>query len=388
MQSAPTPAPAAPAAPKVDLSTGKDLTSLNDADLLGELGFDPAPSGAEATSEPAPVDIENEIVQSVVQPNDPQPAATGGEPNADEAVEVEEPADPQAATTPNEPAPAKQYAAEFQAFDNEGELEIPDNLLISFKADGGKQFSKVPLDKVVRLAQQGVYNHGLQQEAQASREKDATISSLQEELATERAATERTRALAERLLTDDTFFEKALGEYQEYNSPEAQLARLQAENQALRDNKSKPAVKSDVDQANEFFAAKAQPILSTIAQQFSSVTPEELIGRFMLLTAPLQVNGKVPPAKFALVERILVNELAPWAQNVHDTRAASVAERLKQERQHAKAKVDSANTKRQLARAVRPAGRPAADVPASRPVSTADDAVASIMADLIARPTA
>jgi hypothetical protein len=365
--------------PAVDLSAGKDLTALDDSALLSELGFDPAPEGAGA--EPTADDAEADILGSVTElasedreAPDPAPVVDTPEPEAPTAEAAPAP------ETPNESA--KPLAAQFAVFDDEGELEIPD-LKLTFTADGGKEFKQVPLDKVVRLAQQGVYNHRLQTEVQEARETQVRLEQERSRITEIEAARDRAIALAERLLTDETFFESALTEYQAYNAPDAVIARQRAEIEALRNAKSQPAQTSESDQAKQFFDTKAAPVIQSIASQFSTVTGEELIGKFMLLTAPLQVNGRVPVQRLADVERIIVNELAPWAQHLHEDRTAEQARRAKAVKDAERAKLAAATQKRQLARAIKPAGRASPDVAPRRPsAGTADDEAAALIADI------
>jgi hypothetical protein len=372
-----TPAPAS-----VNLDTGKDLTSLDDASLLSELGYDPAPEGAADASEQTSAQLEDEVIKSVVPVGE---GASEDEPESPPAVEPEPEVAPPAAAAPNAAPPEKQLAAQFTVFDNEAELEIPSDFFVSFKADSGKEFEKVPLDKVVRLAQQGVYNHRLQTEVQEARETQNRLSAMQAELSEKDAAHQRTIALAERLLQDPEFFDQALAEYEAYNAPDAQLARLKAENEALKSQAQAPAKPaSDATDAQQFFDTKAVPVFQSIITQFPAVSAEELLGRFMLLTGPLQVNGKVPKTRFADVERILVNEITPWAQSLHEERAAVVAERTKAAKAAEKAKVAAATSKRQLSRVIKPAGRAAPDVATRKPAGNADDEANNLLADIFA----
>jgi hypothetical protein len=365
--------------PAVDLSAGKDLTALDDSALLSELGFDPAPegAGAEPTADDAEADILGSVTELASEDREaPDPAPVVDTPESEAPTAEAAPAP----ETPNESA--KPLAAQFAVFDDEGELEIPD-LKLTFTADGGKEFKQVPLDKVVRLAQQGVYNHRLQTEVQEARETQVRLEQERSRITEIEAARDRAIALAERLLTDETFFESALTEYQAYNAPDAVIARQRAEIEALRNAKSQPAQTSESDQAKQFFDTKAAPVIQSIASQFSTVTGEELIGKFMLLTAPLQVNGRVPVQRLADVERIIVNELAPWAQHLHEDRAAEQARRAKAVKDAERAKLAAATQKRQLARAIKPAGRASPDVAPRRPsAGTADDEAAALIADI------
>lgn len=383
--SAPNTTPAAPAAPAtpapspINLDAGKDLTTLDDASLLSELGFEAAPDEA-ASPEPTPQELDDAVVNSVV----PDATASDDQPT-DEAATPNEPAAPAAAApTPDTPAAEKQLAAKFTVEDGEGELEIPD-LLLTFEADGGKRFEKVSLDKVVRLAQQGIYNHRLQTEVTQAREAQTRLSQAEAALETERQATQRAWSLAERLLTDQDFFDKTLAEYQDYNAPEAVIARQREEIESLRNRPAPHAGPTAEQQSQQWFEQTAIPAIGAIVQQSPAVTQQELLGQFMVLTAPLMVNGKIPPARFDDVSRLLQNELAPWAADLQEQRASQETARQAAAAAAEKAKLAAVNSKRQLARVIKPAGRAAPDAPKPRTARDADDAASLVLSEVFGR---
>ena len=372
-----TAAPAASPAPAIDLAAGKDLTSLDDAALAADLGL-VAPEGA--ADEAADVSsVEDDIVsQSAKAVAGTPDEAASDEPDADDTTEPETPnAETQTADQPaDKPAPV----AQFTVFDSDGELEVPE-LFLNFTADGGKEFTKVPLDKVVRLAQQGVYNHRLQQEVQSVRETQQRLSQAEDRAAQIQALADQRLALAERLLTDPDFFDRAAQEYEAYNAPDAQLERLRAENEALKQGRAHPSQQPQ-DDGPQWFDQTVMPTVDAITKATPLVTGQELLGQFMLVTSPLLVNGKIPPQARDRVAAMIANELAPWAQQLQEMRAQDQTQRSKAAKAADRAKVNATVVKRQLARATKPAGKPARDVPRGRPATNADDAANDILAGL------
>lgn len=386
MSANPSTTPAAPPAPSVNLDIGKDLTSLDDAALAADLGLS-APEGADTQDPNATASAEDEIIQSARElagsPDEgeaeteadatPEPET----PNA-ETEPAQEPADQKSDKQSDKPAPV----AQFEVSDKDGELEVPE-LFLSFTADGGKEFSKVPLDKVVRLAQQGIYNHRLQQEVQSVRETQQRLSQAEEHIQQVQALADQRLALAERLLTDPDFFDRAAQEYEAYNAPDAQLERLRAENEALKQGRATPQQQPQ-DDGPQWFDQTVMPTVDAITKATPLVTGQELLGQFMLVTSPLMVNGKIPAQARGRVAEILANELAPWAQQIQEARAQEQADRAKAAKAADRAKVNATVVKRQLARATKPAGKAAPDVPRGKPATNADDAANEILSGLFA----
>lgn len=347
--------------------------SLDDSAFLGEFGLVPPAETPESTSPPTG---KTASTASVGDAKDESVDEGTPAPNAGEGVEGEEKIEaggdegeePGVAgegaekETAAEPVAPKQLAAEFQVFDAEGELEIPD-LKLKFKAEGEER--ELPLDRVVKLAQQGYYNEERAQEIKEFREAvpriEEHITSLQEQ---NQMLLEGWKRVLE---GDDDYLEGEREQYLLSTSPEARAARAEAR---LREIEQQGVLSKEEQQANQF-AASLAPQLEAIEQAATEVPFEEIIGRFNLLTAPLMVRGVIPPTKFRDVERIIGSELRPWVE-------ARQEERLKT-KQSATASVSTATArtaalKRQVSRAVMPQGTHAAEAPkAAKKYTSATD---------------
>lgn len=349
--------------------------SLDDNSFLDEFGLTPPAGTPESTSPPtgktastASVgDAKDESVDEGTPALDAgegeggeEEIEAGGEEGeesagAGEGTEKETPA-------PVEAAPAKQLAAEFQVFDAEGELEIPD-LKLKFKANGEER--ELPLDRVVKLAQQGYYNEEREEEVREFREAvpriEEHITSLQEQ---NQMLLEGWKRVLE---GDDDYLEGEREQYFRSTSPEARAERAEAQLRAIEQSKH---VSREEQQANQF-AASLAPQLEAIEQAATEVSFEEIIGRFNLLTAPLMVKGVIPPTKFRDVERIIGSELRPWVEARQEERTKT--------KQSATASATSATAKtaalkRQVSRAVMPQGTHAAEAPkAAKKYTSATD---------------
>ena len=326
-----------------------DLAQLDDSQLLQELGL------ATDTPPAAGPQGENATIDGFDSPyapdNEQAPPPTGARPTATPSAGDTAEAAAQAAGTegtgeraPQGEAP-KTYATQFAVYQGDEELEIPD-LQIKFKAAGEER--DLPLDRVVKLAQQGFYNEQRAEEMRAYREEkpqiEAFITDLQQQ---NQMLVEGWRRV---LSGDEEYLAQQQQEFLQAQSPEARAARLEQE--LARERGQTREVQFE-RQAAQFVQGTLVPALQQLEVEHKEVSFEEIVGRFNLLTAPLMVRGQIPPTRFAEVQRLVDSELRPWvdAQNEKRTSAKQQATQTTQQ-----ATAQSAALKRQVARTVMPQG--------------------------------
>lgn len=365
----------------------------------------PAPIPAAPVPQKSAAEMAREIVAGVTAPAEGFP----GDPDVDTpAVDAaaETPAEPATPAedddkaepeTPETPAvPPRKLLAEFTVKDEKGEIEIPD-LTLAFKANG--EVREMPLDKVVKLAQQGFYNEERQREVETLRSE---VPQLQQRVtdAEQRAQFfEQTwrQALDGATKGDYTVLQREIDAYAQMMTPEAQLARTQAELQRVTQQQSQQSqIQQDTQHAQQF-ATALSGAFSELEQQYPEVSHEEILGKFSALTAPLLQGGRLPPSAFSRVAQLVQAELVPFAESRQQERA-SVKVRAQQDADAANAKLTAAANaataaaKRTLSRVTKPtstasaAGGPTGTSPSTSPAprtyATAQDALAGILSDV------
>lgn len=328
-----------------------DLATLPDAELLQELNLGPAAQAAEVTPTGA-----TDPIKRFVPPADPAGSqAADGEGGVERSETAESRAETAAQAAGAEgngepdsqvPAPVeRQLQAQFAVFEGDTELEIPD-LTIKFKAAGEER--DLPLDRVVKLAQQGYYNEQRAEEMRAFREErpiiEQTIAGLQ---AQNQMLVEGWRRV---LSGDEAYLAQEQQEFLAAQSPEARAARLEQE--LARERGQTREVQFE-RQAAQFVQGHLVPSLQQIETEHPEVSFEEIVGRFNLLTAPLMVRGQIPPTRFQEVDRLVQTELRPWVDAQNDKR---VQAKKQATTTTLRATAEAAAAKRQVARTVMPQG--------------------------------
>lgn len=297
-----------------------------------------------------------------------------------------------ASTPDGNEAPKKPHTT-FALFNEKGETVDPAALgirEIEFTANGKTR--RESLDKVVRLAQYGFYNEGLQQEVEQTKgllpAKEAQIAQLE-------AEKQELLGYYEQMLTDDDFVDAAREKYARLNSPEARAERAERK---LREVEESKQVQQHTAVVQQYLETELQPALAAILDAHPTVTFDELYGRFTMLTDPLRVNGVIPAQSIPNVNRAIVDQLLPYVGQLHTTRAeakqadeARIRGELTAAQQKAEAEAKAAReaaakaeqaAHNRVARAIGPAGRASPDAPRPRPVESAEDAMDSILAGL------
>lgn len=301
---------------------------------------------------------------------------------------TEAPSEP---TAPDAPAPdAPPLATVFSVADKEGELEIPRDLTITFKA-GGKDLT-LPLDRVVRMAQSAPQAEQFRQQAEALPQVQQYAQTLEQRVQSFEQEIANNNTLYERMLRDPDAYVAAVQAYQQMNAPESQLARSQAELAQLRAQQQQytqtQQMQQQTAQAQQIVATRIAPAIEALAQQHPSIDQDEMTDRFYRLTAPLTEarpdgNGTwIPPQKLGQVEQLIQQEMAQWAGALHAKRTATAtAVQTSTKQALTKAQADAQQAKRTLARAVAPARTPAApDVARTKPIKTSADAMEASLA--------
>lgn len=380
MSTNPTPV-AAPSAPAATASVPVNPMTLSDADLGTR--YVPDTIRAEDAEHAEPTVIFGGNVEATPA----VPVVAEAVPQADGAPA----ADPAPASPPEAPATAEAapLATSFAVFDTAGELEIPRDLEIAFKA-GGKDL-KLPLDRVVRMAQSAPQAEQFRQAAEELPQVkeyvgqvETAYTQLQQEIA-------RNNAVYERILQDPDLYVQAVQAWQAQNSPEQRAHR--AEEQLAAVTKQQQEMTAQTTQqrqsaeAYQYAATRIAPVVESMATQYPTLDPAEITAQFHVLTAPLlqaRPGGGVwvPPNKLPEVEALVTSSMVPWAQALHTKRsAATQAQTTQAAAQVAQAQTTAQLAKRQLARAAAPALTPASpDVARQKPIKSAGDAVEASLA--------
>lgn len=354
----------APVTPDLNLKSAEDLLQMDDDALAKAFSFskptpeeidtdnplklDPPADEAEATDEAV---VEIPLLKKDATPAAEAVAATEAKPET-----KEEPA--------KEAAKEAKPIADFQVYDTEGELEVPPDITVTFKANG-KVRDKVPLDRVVRLAQMGEFNQEREEQVLAAKqfvaESKGNLEQLQQQV-------RQYDAWYAQLLADPDFYQRAQAHYAEQQSPEARAQRAESQ---LAEERSRHQAHNESQQAAAFVQHNLVPRVTKLLEENPSVSFEELMGRYSLLSAPLLVRGQIPLQSLPAVQNLIDVDLAKWAESIHTTREL---DKQKVTNQVAAAQTQSQMAKRQLARATQPAptsGKGAA--PKNRSFKSAED---------------
>ena len=277
------------------------------------------------------------------------------------------------------PTIARELATTFTVADAEGAIEPPD-LTIEFTANGKNR--REPLDKVVKLAQWGVYNHEKQQQAEAAL---AEAQQLRTQMAQYDAAVRQLQAERQHLLSNDDAYLNARALYEQQNTPEA---RLQQERQQVKMERAQMDFQQAQHAGTAFLDTKVEPALELIASALPSVSKEELAARVLLVANPFTVQTPfgaiIHPDAHARIAEAIRDEVVPWAQQVHDARHAQQNERLTEtEKRTASLQVEAQRAKNLAAKSIKPTGNAGTVGKSKRPIRNVDDAMNDVLASAL-----
>lgn len=334
-----------------------DLTAaLNDAAAASL-----PPIEAEETT---PEVVEEEVVEQPDEAAEPEEGA------------VEEPSTPEGVVIP--PTITEGLATEFTVMDAEGPVEVPD-IVIEYKANGKVRRDR--LDQVVKMAQW----------AAPAVEKAAKADEAMRQAEEAYAVLAEREAALERLLTDDDYYDAVREAYTAETSPERRAERAEREAQELRMQAQLAPI---AEKGKQFFERELEPALDMIVQALPAVTREELDQRVEVLLRMHAVEGPngapiVPPEKYDVIRRAMVDDIAVWAQVLNARRQPPAAkpspEAQKAKAELERARIDAQKAKRAVGRAVRPVatGVSKPSKPKSAAPATVDEAVESALSDIL-----
>jgi len=364
------------------------------ADAASAALADTTASATPTPAVPAPADTQDDTpaAAAVEAPEDttavtPEDTTEDAEPSEAEATEetTEEATPELPGGYVAVPTVTEGLATEFTLKDAEGEVEVPD-LIVEYKANGKVRQDR--LDKVVKLAQFGVYNEEREQKLQQTEREAVSLKSEREELA---QLIEEREAQLERLLTDEDYFLAVREAYSQENSPERRAQRAE---QQVKDLRVQTEMQRITEAGQQFYTGEVQPAIQLIAEALPSVSPQELEERMayaMQLHAAVAPNGQtyLPASQFDAARQYIVQDLAVWAQMQHARRSESAPSSQVKEAQAAvaKAQVEAQKAKRAVGQATKPVGRAASNTPAKPKAAkpaTVDDALDSAMSEILA----
>lgn len=206
----------------------------------------------------------------------------------------------------------------FKVLDSEGEILPPDlSFDVSFR-DG--QTRTMDLPQLVNFARQGVYNHELQQETVRTRNEAVQWhqKASQVEQTLQQARQER-----ERLLTDPDYLLAQIEQAAAQNTPEA---RAQRERDQLTTQRQQLEYDQAAQSNTQYLDRSVEPALDTIVRALPTVQKDELASYLAQLIEPHKVHTRfgtiLNPNATAQINHIIVHQLAPYAKQLHESRAA------------------------------------------------------------------
>ena len=199
----------------------------------------------------------------------------------------------------------------------------------------------------------------------------------------------------ERLLTDPEFLLSVQEAYEAENSPEKRALRAEQQVQDLRVQQQMHQI---AQEGQQFLQQEIQPAIGLLTHALPTISEGELVDRItMAMQAHAEVapNGEpyIPPSRYDAIRKYIVDDLAIWAQALHQRRsvpATPTPAQTKAARELERARVEAHKAKRMVGHTTRPVGQAGAPAPAKKAAtpSTVDDAVDSALQSALASFTA
>jgi hypothetical protein len=270
------------------------------------------------------------------------------------------------------PTITREMATAFTVADAEGAIEPPD-LTIEFTANGKSR--REPLDKVVKLAQWGVYNHEKHQQAEAAMQQ---AEALQGQIQQYDATVRQMQFERQQLLTNDDAYLNARAAFEQQNTPEA---RLQMERQQLQSQRAQMEFSQAQQVGTQFLDTRVEPALELIASALPTVSKEELAARVLLVanryTVQTPFGAIINPQAHTQIAEAIRDDIVPWAQQVHDQRNNErSALTAGQSKKTQALQVEAQKAKNMAARAMKAVGHSGPQSKNRPPIKTMDDAIA------------
>jgi hypothetical protein len=237
-------------------------------------------------------------------------------------------------------------------------VELP-AVKLQFK-DNGKDVS-YDVEKVVSLAQMNSHNA---RQVQALTE---TVGDREQRLQQYESTFGQYENEIARMFTHPEVYEEARTRWLEANSPEKRAERAEARVTSLTVQQNEAV---EAGRMAEFVSGTIAPSLQQLAEQFPSVTEEDLLGRFALALPAYQVNGRVPLANLPKLQQFVETDLAQYAQSVHDRRAQAIASaKADADKSLQKEQATTQALKRQVGKVLAPVSGNAVTPPAQQPTT-------------------
>jgi len=375
------------------------LTGSDDAEFMKMMGLkktgEQVEEGTEGTAEEQPEE-QKEVVEEVPESREDRRAKADAakrghkEVPKEEAVEevVEAPAGEEEVAEEakvEEAGEAKPLLTQFTLKQDGNETEIPRDVTLDFKGNG-KEYKDMPLDKVVLLAQMGLYNEAREQEVQLAKKY---VSETSQNMKHAETLIEGLKKEFNDLLSDETYYEVARQEFLKNNSPEERARRAE---ESLQQQRQVERVQEQKRQGQAYIQTNILPAVEKILQTFPSVSEDEVMGRFNRLITPYLENGVVPINSLPAVKQLVEQEMNNWAQSI--TAERDTARKQQEEKVQKIVKTEKVKTtlaKRELARTLKPQGTLAnvKETKKSKQYKSADDwansAVNDILTDALGR---
>ncbi len=260
-------------------------------------------------------------------------------------------------------ADVSKLATQFTLKDAQGELAIPEGLIVEYVANGKTRTDS--LDKVVKMAQMGVYNAERVQRTLQIEAQSEEIRSYAEQI--EGQLKTRESQLTQ-LLSDPDYLARAQAEFQAQQTPEKQRERLQRELDESRLEAERAPIRA---QGSQYFQREVVPALDMVAKAMPNVTSAEIGKKLHSFVDRLRDprTGLVHPSQYPQIEGFFRDELIPWARWMDHSRAelngtpsgqtqqsATAEELAKTKKELEEAKVRAQRAKRASSANLRPSG--------------------------------
>jgi hypothetical protein len=306
---------------------------------------------------------------------------------ADATGDVADPTAPVAPEIPEGYVAVKALPADrvqgFTVFDAEGEVQAPE-LTFKFNANGKER--EATTDKLIRMAQMGIYNADREEQAQQA---NARVQQAQQQLAAQQQAVQLRDQQIEALLSDPDFLQRAQEAYYQHNTPEA---RAERDRQALAQQQAQFQQQQVAAQSRQFVDGTMAPALEMLLTAYPTITQDELAAKFFLAADPYRQNGVLQPQGYDALKRWVVMELEPQTRQLHEHRQSERDQSTKtQQATTDKAKADVAaalvqaqKAKRTATTALKPAGKAMTESKPAPVVRTMKDAETTVIEQTLA----
>lgn len=271
----------------------------------------------------------------------------------------------------------------FKVRDAEGEIAVP-NLTWDFTANGKPR--SVDTATLLQYAQHGVYNHEREQARVQTEQQNQQVVNYARRLEQQVQTSQSDR---EKLLSDPDYLIRELTRYEQENTPEA---RQEKERQKLEQDKQSWQLQQMAQQSETYISGTLEPAIETMIAALPTVSKEEIAAKLFVVADRYRVNGVLHPNGYDPIGKALVNDILPWAQQLH---AHRLAERqtpvtdAKVAEAKAKADADAAKVRAQKARRqgttpLKPGGQHTPGSPTPKPIRNAKDAEDAVIGNSLA----